>query len=104
MKPKPHTPPWRNPLKMLLLVLVVLLHALLLGCKPQSLPLQPAPVKSVQPLPLPQYARQPPTPSECLPTCLDGLTSARASWQTLLTGEASPDGPASVSTTPSNER
>lgn len=46
--------------------------------------------------PLPQEARQPETPSECLPTCLIGLTRARKSWLNTPTGPASPAQPASA--------
>lgn len=73
---------------------------LLSGCETPRPPLPPEPVRSVQLPPLPTFARQPEIPSECSPTCLDGLTSERAYWQTLLTGEASPAAPASASTTP----
>lgn len=71
----------------------------LAGC---TLPLRPPPsepVPSVQLQPLPAWARQPETPSECLPTCLDALTSERGFWQTSLTDATSPVAPASVSTT-----
>ena len=80
-------------------VLVLLTVWLISGCVTPQPPLPPEPVRSVQLPPLPTFARQPETPSECLPTCLDGLTKERAYWQTLLTGEASPAAPASASTT-----
>ena len=81
-------------------VLALLAVWLLSGCVTPQPPLPPEPVRSVQPPPLPTFARQPEIPSECWPTCLDALTSERAYWQTLLTGATSPDAPASASTTP----
>lgn len=72
---------------------------LLSGCAAPPPPLPSEPVRSVQLPPLPTFARQPETPSECWPTCLDALTSARESWQTLLTGDTSPAAPANSSTT-----
>lgn len=73
---------------------------LLSGCVTPQPPLPPEPVRSVQIPPLPKYARQPETPSMCLPTCLDALTNERAYWQTLLTGDTSLAAPASARTTP----
>ncbi len=81
-------------------VLALLAVWLLSGCVTPQPPLPPGPVSSVQLPPLPTFARQPETPSECLPTCLDALTSERAYWQTLLTGDTLPAAPASASTTP----
>lgn len=104
MKPKQSTQPWFSPLKMLLMVLVTLLIVLLLGCETPPPPLQPEPVPGVRPPPLSQAARQPATPSECLPTCLDGLTRERSSWQTLLDGAGLPGLPANANTTPSTGR
>ena len=72
----------------------------LAGCETPPAPPSSKPVPSVQLPPLPSYARQPQTPLECSPTCLDALTSERAYWQTLLTGDTSPAAPASASTTP----
>lgn len=80
-------------------VLALLAVWLLSGCVTPQPPLPPEPVRSVQLPPLPTFARQPATPSECLPTCSDALTSERAYWQTLLTGDTSPAAPASASTT-----
>ncbi len=48
--------------------------------------------------PLPPEARQPATPSICLPTCSAALTSARASWQSMLTVPVSPASSASATT------
>lgn len=84
-------------------VLVIALVLLLSGCKTQPVTLPSAPVRSVQAQPLPDWARQPATPSECLPTCLDALTRERKSWQSLLTGGTSPAAPASANTTPSTQ-
>lgn len=81
-------------------VLLLLAVWLLSGCETPPKPLPSAPVRSVQIPPLPTWARQPATPSECLPTCLDALTRERESWQTLLTGATLPGAPASASTTP----
>ncbi|AHI73489.1 putative gp23 [Burkholderia thailandensis USAMRU Malaysia  len=49
--------------------------------------------------PLPPEARQPATPSICLPTCSAALTSARANWQSTLTEPASPASSANATTT-----
>ncbi len=50
--------------------------------------------------PLPPEARQPATPSICLPTCSAALTSARANWQSTLTAPVSPASSVSATTTP----
>jgi hypothetical protein len=84
-------PKWRS--AMLLLPLL-----LLAGC-PASLPLSPP--RHVEPPaipPLPATARQPQTPSECLPTCSAGLTKLRESWRQQLTLPASPASSVSVPT------
>ncbi len=76
----------RQPLMLLLPVL------LLTGCagkSPHSSPTSGVPA-------LRPEARQPATPSICLPTCSAGLTSARESWQRSLTSEESPVGNASA--------
>lgn len=80
--------------------LVIVLLWNLAGCVTQPPALPPEPVRSVQIPPLPTWARQPVTPSECLPTCSDALTRERENWQTLLTGDTLPAAPASASTTP----
>ncbi len=49
--------------------------------------------------PLPPEARQPATPSICLPTCSAGLTKLRESWQKSLTTEVSPASNAKPTTT-----
>ncbi len=76
----------RRPLMLLLQML------LLTGCasrSPHSSPTSGVPA-------LRPEARQPATPSICLPTCSAGLTRARESWQRSLTSEASPAGKASA--------
>lgn len=50
--------------------------------------------------PLRPEARQPVTPSICLPTCSAALTTARESWRNTLTAPASPASSASVTTAP----
>jgi hypothetical protein len=91
-KQKPFVTPW--------IVLLVLLILLSPGCTTQPKPLQPAPVRSVQLPPLSQDSQIPETPSECLPTCLQGLINVRESWLKLLTPASSHSSPASTSTTP----
>ncbi len=70
----------------LALPLLVLLSACGSGPRQPSFPRVP---------PLPLEARQPAIPSECLPTCLDALMSARESWLNTPTVPASPALPAS---------
>lgn len=96
---KTPTPKKSPPFSTIATVLALLAVWLLSGCVTPQPPLPPEPVRSVQLPPLPTFARQPATPSECLPTCLDALTSERESWQTLLTGDTLPAAPASASTT-----
>ncbi|AFQ50460.1 hypothetical protein GEM_4070 [Burkholderia cepacia GG4] len=48
---------------------------------------------------LPPEARQPATPSICLPTCSAGLMKRRESWQRSLTIGASPASSVNVTTT-----
>lgn len=79
--------------------LVLLTVWLLAGCVTPQPPLPPEPVRSVQAQPLPNWARQPTTPSECLPTCLGALKSERESWRKSLTSGTLPVEPASASTT-----
>lgn len=59
---------------------------------PHSLPTSGVP-------PLRPEARQPATPSVCLPTCSDGLTRLRESSRESLMSAASPVGSASAVTT-----
>lgn len=82
---------------LLLLLPLVMLASACAPLKPDSA--QPsasgrAPVPS-----LPQAARQPTPPSECLPTCSDGLTKLRNELLDSLTKAASPVSPASAPTT-----
>jgi hypothetical protein len=79
-----------------LCALIVLLPA----CRtlPQQLPSEP--VKPAQAPKLAPEARQPKTPPECSPTCLDALTRERESWQKSLTKAGLPARPASAPTTP----
>lgn len=60
------------------------LAGLLTGCAvpPKSPPAVPARIPA-----LPTQARQPATPSECLPTCLANLTKERGFMQKRLTGQ-----------------
>ena len=97
---KTPTPKKSPPFVSLSTALVIVLLWSLAGCVTQPPAQQAEPVRSVQIPPLPTWARQPATPSVCLPTCLDALTSERESWQNLLTGDTLPAAPASSSTTP----
>lgn len=73
------------------LVVLALLSA---GCVTKSPPTVPPSEPARRPA-LPKEARQPPTPSICLPTCSDGLTLERESWRESLTKGARPVPPAS---------
>lgn len=89
LKSTRHTPLW------------LLLTALLTGCAANS-PLSP-PVIAPPAIPaLPDQARvsKVPIPSICSPSCLQGLTQLRESWQATLTESASPAKPASAATMP----
>ena len=98
--PKKDTPNKRRPFISIWTALAIVLLWSLAGCKTPPKPQPGAPVSSVQLPPLPIWARQPATPLECSPTCLDGLTTERSYWRSLLTGGTSQAGPASESTTP----
>ena len=74
------------------LVVLALLSA---GCVTKSPPTVPPSEPARRPA-LPKEARQPPTPSICLPTCSDGLTLERESWRASLTKGAPPAQPASA--------
>lgn len=97
---KKNTAKKQKPFISLWTVLAMIAVWLLTGCGTPLPALSPKPVQSVQLPPLPSWARQPTTPSECLPTCLDGLTRERGYWQTLLNSGTLPAEPASESTTP----
>lgn len=88
MKPMPKLT-WRA-------LLLTALMPLLSGC-PASLPRSAPPIERAKIPPLPAEGRvsRVPTPSECSPTCLDGLTRARESWSDTLMPSASPALPAS---------
>ena len=77
-------------------MLMLLLLALLLPACASSLPTT-ASVPAAIP-PLPGEARQPKTPSFCFPTCSQGLTRERESWQSSLTAPTSQDAPAKLPT------
>ena len=76
-------------------LLLTALTALLASC---SASIPPLPLPSVKPprIPvLPSQARQPPTPSECLPSCSAGLERELRSLSDLLTAPTSLVPPAS---------
>lgn len=84
-----------NNMRFVLPSLAVLLLAM--GCASPP-PLSP-PVARVIP-PLSPLAKMPPTPPECLPTCLQMWSESVAQWQRRLTSAASPSTPASAPTKP----
>ena len=95
----------KQPLHRLMLLMLLLACALLAAScatpssdKPQ--PSAKAVDTSLSLVPLSPAARQPRLPPWCAPTCSDGLTRERESLLLLLTPPASPDKPASASTTP----
>ena len=77
-------------------MLMLLLLALLLPACASNLPTT-ASVPAAIP-PLPGEARQPKTPSFCYPTCSQGLTRERESWQSSLTAPTSQGAPAKLPT------
>lgn len=83
----------RPPALVPMLLLPLLLVA---GCASPRLPLPPAVVAPPRIPPLPQEARQPPTPAWCSPTCSDGWRREAETWQSLLTRAAGPGQPAST--------
>lgn len=89
----------KRSLPVLLLTLCVL-TVLLPACGTQPQQLQSEPVKPAAVPPLASEGRQPKTPPECLPTCLQALTPERESWQKLLMNAGLPVQPASAPTTP----
>ncbi len=78
----------------------LLLSLLLSGCAASLPPLPPVVVKEAAIPPLAPEARQPATPSECLPTCSAALTVERESWLNTLTAPELQAKPASAPTTP----
>lgn len=101
--PKKSTPPKQPDFVSWPTVALLLLLLLVSGCK--TLPQTPpsVPVRSVQVPPLPSYAIQPTTPSECLPSCLEWLTAQREEWLRLLQNAGRQGLPASEDTTPSEK-
>lgn len=77
---------------LLSMALSVLLPMLVSGCATPSPPSVVVPSARV---PLPGEARQPTPPSECLPTCSEGLTRLRIELLDSLTKPTSPGTPAS---------
>lgn len=73
--------------------------ALLLSSCACELPSLPLPLVPPAIPPLPAEARQPETPSMCLPTCSAGLTRERENWLHMPTAPASQGRPASEATT-----
>lgn len=65
----------------------------------QPQPTPPAVVECPKLPPLPQAARQPPTPPECSPTCADGLSKLLDSMLQSLTPAVAPAEPASGTVT-----
>lgn len=74
--------------------IAMLLPLLLSACAALSPPSSP------RVPPLPQEARQPPTPAWCAPTCSSALTSDYEALQSSLTGAVPPALPASAPTDP----
>lgn len=94
-KPKPKQTPFVSNWT----VIAVLLAWLLSGCAmPQPQP-PSSPIPSVRLQPLPQSARQPNPPPECLNGCLANLTKERERWRALLMQAAWPDSSAKPSMT-----
>jgi hypothetical protein len=83
----------------LLLCLMLLPLALTLQACTSNLPRTPLRIESAIP-PLPQTARQPVTPSICLPTCSSALMKERGNWRNTLTQPALPASSVSATTTP----
>ncbi|MNY27686.1 hypothetical protein D3C86_1616110 [compost metagenome] len=84
----------RNPSSRLNLAMLLL--CLTAGCSspPSATSAKPAEIP-----PLPPQARQPPTPSWCLPTCSAALSRDRKIWRGLLESGAPPAPSASAPTT-----
>lgn len=83
MRKKP-TPENSPPFISIVTVIALLVLLWLTGCATKPAPPPSLPVKSVQIPTLPSYARQPPRPPECLPSCESALTTERESWHGLL--------------------
>ena len=78
----------------LLVLMLSLLTLLAVACSSVSPALLPPPVKPPAIPALPPQARQPVTPSACLPTCSAGLTKLRATWLALPMNAEQPAVPA----------
>lgn len=91
--------PLLKPLSRALLLAALL--PLLTACPASFPPSAPPSVERAKTPPLPAEGRvsRVPIPSECSPTCLDGLTRARGSWSASLTTSASPVPPVSATPT-----
>ena len=98
MRKKP-TPENSPPFMSIGVVIALLVLLWLTGCATPPAPPPSLPVKSVQIPPLPSYARQPPMPPECLPSCAGALTTKRESWHGLLMMRTLPGLPANVDMT-----
>ena len=98
MRKKP-TPENSPPFISIVTVIALLVLLWLTGCATPPAPPPSLPVKSVQIPPLPSYARQPPMPPECLPSCESALTTERESWHGLLMTLTLPGLPANVDMT-----
>lgn len=85
----------RLPLALMLTAILLLL----IGCKAASMLQSPPPVRPAQIPPLMSAARQPPIPSECLPTCSAAASVELDSWLPMPTRPASPARPAKPVTT-----
>jgi hypothetical protein len=82
------------------LLALSLLPALLIACAaPPSAPPPPAEVQCQRIQPMPQAARQPPTPEWCSPTCLHGWNREVETLRALLDSVAPPAPSASASGT-----
>jgi hypothetical protein len=72
----------KTPLQLLTLLPLILSGS---ACTTQPQSWQPEQVAPPAIPQLPNEARQPPAPLWCSPTCSNGLTSERESWQKLMT-------------------
>ena len=88
-----------KPEKMLRAGTLLLLALSAAACSPTLPVIAPPPAPPQIPA-LPPQARQPATPSICLPTCSAGLTRERESWRNSLMLPTQPGSPASAATTP----
>lgn len=82
----------------LLALLLLVCLASVSGCATQPPPLQPAVVAPPSIPPLPREARQPPIPSECLPSCAANLMTQKKRALDTLTRLQQPGAFANSST------